>query len=277
MTSIRRLVQCVALALLCAGSVEGQFGSDWHTPFPAFRIAGNLHYVGTADLAAYLVRTPEGNILINSNFTEDLPALKKSIEQLGFKYADTKVVLVSHAHDDHAGGTGLIQKETGARVMVMDGDASVVGNTAPGWPGARVDRVLRDGDIVELGGSALTARLTPGHTEGCTTWTMRVTEGGRTLNVVIIGSANVNYGYILVDNQEYPSIAQDYEKTFAVLKGLPADIFLSAHGEHFGLKEKYDALKAGAAANPFIDPAGYKAYVAGREDAFRAELALQRK
>jgi metallo-beta-lactamase class B len=106
---------------------------------------------------------------------------------------------------------------------------------------------------------------------------MRVTEGDRTLNAVIIGSANVNYGYILVDNQEYPSIAQDYEKTFAVLKALPADIFLSAHGEHFGLKQKYDAMKAGAKTNPFVDPEGYTAYVADRERAFRAEWEAQKR
>jgi metallo-beta-lactamase class B len=265
------------LALACAGAAAAQFGSDWHTPFPAFRIAGNLYYVGTADLAAYLVRTPQGHILINTNFVEDLPALRQSIGQLGFDYADTKVVLISHAHDDHDGALGLVQKQTGARVMVMDGDVSVVQHTEPGWPGARVDRVLHDGDTVELGGTTLTARLTPGHTEGCTTWTMQVEDGGRRLNVVVIGSANVNYGYILVDNPDYPAIAQDYEKTFAVLRSLPADVFLGAHGEYFDLKAKYEALKAGAATNPFVDPAGYQAYVADRERVFRAEWALQRK
>jgi metallo-beta-lactamase class B len=274
---VPRVFGGVALLLLCTASARAQFGSDWHTPFPSFRIAGNLHYVGTADLAAYLVTTPQGHILINSNFAEDLPALKASIARLGFAYRDIRILLTSHAHDDHAGGMGLIQKETGAAVMVMEGDAPVVGNTAPGWPGARVDRVLRDGDTVELGGATLTARLTPGHTEGCTTWTMPVTEGGSTLNAVIIGSANVNYGYLLVDNQEYPSIAQDYEKTFAVLKGLRADIFLGAHGEYFGLKEKYEVMKAGSTANPFVDPAGYAAYVADREGAFRAEWELQKK
>lgn len=268
---------CLTLTLACAVSAAAQFGSDWHTPFPAFRIAGNLYYVGTADLAAYLVQTPQGNILINTNFIEDVPALRTSIEQLGFRYDDTRIVLISHAHDDHAGGIGLVQKQTGAQVMVMQEDAGVIQGAPPAWPGARVDRALRDHDTVELGGTTLTARLTPGHTEGCTTWTMRVVDGGRPLDVVIVGGVNVNYGYILVDNQEYPAIAQDYEKAFAVLGSLAADVFLGAHGEFFDLKGKYEAMRKGATANPFIDPAGYKAYVADRARAFRAEWQLQKK
>lgn len=263
--------------LAWAAATAAQYGSDWHTPFPAFRIAGNLYYVGTADLAAYLVHTPQGNILVNTNFVEDVPALRASIEQLGFKYGDTRIVLISHAHDDHAGGLGVVQKQTGAQVMVMQEDAGVVQGAPPVWPGARVDRMLHDRDTVELGGTALTARLTPGHTEGCTTWTMRVVDGGRPLDVVIVCGVNVNYGYILVDNQEYPAIAQDYEKAFAVLESLPADVFLGAHGEFFDLKGKHETLRKGAATNPFIDPAGYKAYVADRARVFRAEWQAQRK
>jgi len=268
--------RCAALLALCAAPAAAQVGSDWHTPFPAFRIVGNLYYVGSADLAVYLVRTPQGNILINSNFIEDVPAVRKSIEQLGFKYSDTRIVLISHAHDDHAGGVGVIQQETGAQVMVMEGDARYMTYPAPDGPGARIDRVLHDRDTVELGGSTLTARLTPGHTQGCTTWTMQVQDGGRTLNAVIVGSVNVNYGYILVGNPDYPTIAQDYEKTFAVLESLPVDLFLGAHGEYFGLKEKYSAMKPGS-TNPFIDPAGYKAYLADREAAFHEELEIQKR
>src|SRR4051812_15859877 len=227
---------------------------DWHNPFPAFKLAGNLYYVGTADLAVYLIRTPQGNILINSDFPEDVPTIRKSIEQLGFKYSDTKILLISHAHGDHDAGTGVIRKETGAQLMVMDADVPDVQSTAPGRPGAHVDRVLHDGDAVELGGSKLTARLTPGHTKGCTTWTMQVPDGGRTLNAVIIGSPNVNNGYILVGNKDYPGIAEDYVKTFAVLKSLPCDLFLGAHGAYFGMLAKIDKMKAGG-GNPFIDPA----------------------
>ena len=256
--------------------LRAQANPDWHRPFPAFKIAGNLYYVGTADLAVYLINTPQGNILINSDFAEDVPLIHKSIEGLGFKYGDTKILLISHAHSDHDEGVGLIKRETGARLMVMDADVPAVESTAPGRPGAHVDRVLHDGDTVELGGSRLTAHLTPGHTKGCTTWTMQVHEGARTLNAVIIGSPNVNPGYVLVGNKDYPQIAQDYVKTFKVLKGLPCDLFLGAHGAYFGMKAKYEKAKAGE-ANPLIDPEGYKAYVSERETTFEKEWKRQQQ
>jgi len=263
------------LILLVAAPLLAQ-NPDWHAPFPAFKIAGNLYYVGTADLAFYLIPTPQGNILINSDFPEDVPLIRKSIEQLGFKYSDTKILLISHAHGDHDAATGLIKKDTGARLMIMDADVPEEENTAPGRPGAHVDRVLHDGDTVELGGSKLTAHLTPGHTKGCTTWTMQVDDGGRKLNAVIIGSPNVNPGYVLVGNKGYPQIADDYVKTFKVLNSLPADLFLGAHGAYFGMKAKYEKMKAGA-PNPFIDPAGYKAYVSERESTFEKEWDRQKK
>ena len=264
--------------LLTSGNsiLRAQANPDWHRPFPAFKIAGNLYYVGTADLAAYLINTPQGNILINSDFAEDVPLIHKSIEGLGFKYGDTKILLISHAHSDHDEGVGLIKRETGARLVVMDADVPAVESTAPGRPGAHVDRVLHDGDTVELGGSRLTAHLTPGHTKGCTTWTMQVHEGARTLDAVIIGSPNVNPGYVLVGNKGYPQIAQDYVKTFKVLKGLPCDLFLGAHGAYFGMKAKYEKLKAGE-TNPLIDPEGYKAYVSEREATFEKEWKRQQQ
>ena len=168
----------------------------------------------------------------------------------------------------------MIKSQTGAKLMVMDADVPEVESTAPGRPGASVDRVLHDRDTVELGGAKLVARLTPGHSIGCTTWTMQVSDGSRTLNAVIIGSPNVNAGTILVNNRNYPQIAGDYVKTFALLKTLPVDLFLGAHGAYFNLKEKLPKMSAGG-ANPFIDPAGYKAYVAEREQAFEKELTKQ--
>ena len=175
------LVFAFAVVQLASGNLRlhAQANDDWHRPFPAFKIAGNLYYVGTADLAVYLINTPQGNILINSDFIEDVPLIRKSIAQLGFKYADTKILLISHAHSDHDEGIGLMQRDTGAKLMIMDADVPEVESTAPGRPGAHVDRILHDGDIVELGGAKLTARLTPGHTKGCTTWTMQVQEGGQ--------------------------------------------------------------------------------------------------
>jgi metallo-beta-lactamase class B len=264
----------VTLGVLVPAAVRAQANPDWHRAIPGFRIAGNLYYVGTADLAEYLIVTPQGNILINGNFKEDVPALRKSIEGLGFKYADTRIILISHAHGDHDEGVGLIKSQTGARLMVMDADVAAVESTAPGRPGAKVDRVLHDRDTVELGGATLTARLTPGHTPGCTTWTMQVMDGGRTLNAVIVGSPNVNPGYILVNNKNYPQIAADYVKTFALLKTLLADLFLGAHGAYFDLQGKLRKMSAGG-PNVFVDPAGYKAYIAEREQAFEKELAKQ--
>ena len=179
-----------------------------------------------------------------------------------------------------------IKKLTGAKYMVMDQDVSVVesggktdfqyaGDPTTLYPATKVDRVLHDGDEVKLGDAVLTARLTPGHTKGCTTWTMKVKEGSQTRDVVIIGSPNVNPGYKLVDNAQYPGIAADFEKTFRVLKSLPVDYFLGAHGSYFDMETKYKQFKAGV-ATAFIDPEGYKAYVTEREQAFRRELAKQK-
>jgi metallo-beta-lactamase class B len=273
--------------LLFLALAAGAFAQtpDWTEPFPPHKIADNLYYVGSKGLASYLITTPQGNILINSSLEASVPLIQASIEKLGFKFSDTKILLISHAHWDHDAGSAAVKKLTGAQYMVMDADVPVVesGGTTdfqygktPGnqYPPAKVDRVLHDGDQVKLGNAVLTAHKTPGHTKGCTTWTMKATDGGKTYDVVIIGSPNVNAGYKLVNNALYPQIAQDYESTFRVLKSLPCDIFLGAHGDYYGMLAKYRKLQAGA-ANPFIDPDGYKAYVAEREKAFRDELKKQ--
>ena len=273
---MKRVLRLLVLLLVISARLVSAQNPDWHREFPGLKIAGNLYYVGTADLAVYLITTSKGNILINSDFPQDLPLIRNSIRQLGFEYRETKIILISHAHEDHAAALGQIQRETGARVMIMEPDVAWVQSAAPGHPGARVDQVLHDGDIVELGEAKLTAQLTPGHTPGCTTWTMQVQEGGRTLNAVIIGSPNVNPGYILVDNKNYPQIAEDYERTFRALLSLPVDLFLGAHGSYFDLQAKRQRMKAGG-SNPFIDPAGYRAYVTERRDAFRKEWERQKQ
>ena len=272
--------------LLLESSALAQSSPDWSEPFPPFRIAGNLYYVGTKGLANYLVTTPGGNILINSDLESNAPMIRASIEKLGFKFKDTKILLISHAHWDHDAGSAKIKELTGASYMVMDGDVPVVesggradfqygSDPAFLYPPTKVDRVLHDGDEVRLGGAVLVAHLTPGHTKGCTTWTMRVADGGKTYDVVIVGSPNINPGYQLVHNKTYPQIAADYERTWRVLKSLPCDIFLGAHGGYFGLEEKY-ALHKDGAANPFIDPRGYLNFVTQKEQAFRTELAKQK-
>jgi metallo-beta-lactamase class B len=259
---------------------------DWTEPFPPFHIAGNLYYVGSLGLANYLITTPKGNILINSDLEANVPMIKASIEKLGFKFADTKILLISHAHWDHDAGSAMIKEMTGATYMVMDADVPVVesggktdfqygNNPAFQYRPAKVDRVLHDRDEVKLDNATLVAHLTAGHTKGCTTWTMKVQEGGNTYNVVIVGSPNVNPGYKLVDNAAYPQIADDYERQWRVLKSLPADIFLGAHGSYFGLDEKYPRLKD-AVGNPFIDREGYKKFITQREQDFRTEWSKQK-
>ena len=280
------LTGAFAAVLIWPSTLSAQVNPDWIEPFPPFRIAGNLYYVGSKDLASYLITTPQGNILINSDLETSPPLIRASIEKLGFKVSDVRILLISHAHWDHDGGSAAIKALTGAKYMVMDGDVSVVesggktdfqyGNSpASLYPPTKVDRVLRDGDEVKLGGTTLVAHLTPGHTKGCTTWTMKVADAGKSYDVVIIGSPNVNDGYKLIGNPSYPGIVSDYERTFQVLKSLPVDIFLGAHGSYFDLLTKYPRLKEGA-ANPFIDPAGYRSYVADRERAYRTELAKQK-
>lgn len=283
-TSILSLILTLALA---GAPVKTPAQDDEYTvPFPAFRIVDNLYYVGTKGVASYLIATPQGHILINSNVEAGVPLLRASVESLGFKFSDIKILLISHAHWDHNAASATIKKLTGAKYMVMEADVPVIesggksdfhyGNEPDAlYAPTSVERVLHDGDEVKLGGAVLTARLTPGHTKGCTTWTMKVKDAGKTRDVVIIGSPNVNPGYNLVDSKVYPQMAKDFERTFAVLKSLPVDYFLGAHGAYFDLETKYERMKAGS-ATVFIDPEGYKTYVADREQAFRSELAKQK-
>jgi metallo-beta-lactamase class B len=193
--------------------------------------------------------------------------------------------LISHAHFDHAAGSALVKKLTGAKYMVMDADVPVVESggrkdfqygksTGNLYPATKVDRVLHDGDEVRLGGAVLVAHKTAGHTKGCTTWTMKVEQNGKSYHVVIVGSPNVNPGYKLVHNAAYPEIAQDYEATFRTLKSLPCDFFLGAHGSYFGMEDKFSRRRTDG-PNPFLDPAGYRIYIAKTEAAFRKELAKQ--
>ena len=286
MKRCRSIVVALACVFLGSTSASSQSPPDWTEPFPPFRIAGNLYYVGSKGLASYLITTSQGHILINSDLEANVPMIRTSIEQLGFKFSDVKILLISHAHWDHDAGSALVKKLTGAKYMVMEGDVPVVesggksdfqygSDPAMLYPPARVDRVLHDGDKVTLGDVVLEAHLTPGHTKGCTTWTLSVRDGDKTYQVVIIGSPNVNTGYRLVDNPKYPTIAQDYERTFRVLKSLKCDLFLGAHGSYFGLETKYASMKSGA-ANPFIDEKGCAAFVSQKEGEFRTEYEKQR-
>jgi metallo-beta-lactamase class B len=267
--------------LVLAGAVgQGLF----NVPFPAHRVIGNVYYVGSKDLASYLITTPEGHFLINSGFEETVPLIRAGVESLGFKMRDIKILLASHAHSDHVAGHALAREQTGAQVFVMRGDDAVIASGGVGqyfytrsrWKPCAVDRVLEDGEKVTLGGVTLVARRTPGHTRGCTTWTWQVADGGKTYDVVVIGSPNVNPGYRLVDNKDYPEIADDFARTFQILKALPCDVFLGAHGGYYGMIEKFGRARQASEKNPFVDPEGYRAYVDLKEKAFRATLEAQR-
>ncbi len=279
------LFRSLIIVLLFAGSLFAQETPDWAQPFPPHHIIGNIYYVGSQGLASYLITTPQGHILINSNLAKSVPLIRESVEKLGFRFSDIKILLISHAHWDHCAGSAAVKELTGAKYMVMDADVPEIeaggkGNFQYGdslasrYEPTKVDRVLRDGDEVKLGDTVLVAHLTPGHTKGTTTWTMKAREADKTYNVVIIGSPNVNAGYKLVNNALYPQIADDYARMFRILKLLPADVFLGAHGNYYGMEAKFARMKEGG-PNPFIDPDGYKSYVAEREHAFRAELAKQ--
>ena len=224
-------------------------GAEYLIPFPAYKIIGNVYFVGTQDLGDFLITTPQGNILVNTGIEANVPLIQRSVEKLGFRFADTKILLISQAHSDHDAGSAKVKELTGAKYMVMDADVPVVESGGKAdfyyndssdlpadqralihYPAARVDRVLHDGDTVELGGTVLTAHLTPGHTKGCTTWTMRVQDGGKSYDVVIVGGVSANTGYQFFNNAKYPQMAADFEKTFRVLKSVHCDVFLGAHG-----------------------------------------------
>ncbi len=258
----------------------------WTTPVSPFKISGNLYYVGSQDLAAYLIVTPQGDILINANLESSPRQIRSSIEALGFRWTDTKILLNSQAHYDHVAGAPQVLRETGAKQMVMDGDVGVIesggltdfDSTLPHFSASRVDRVLHDGDTVTLGGTTLTAHKTAGHTRGCTTWAMQTHAQGRTLNVVIVGGWAANPGVLLVPSHgkpaAYPGITTDFEHTFAILKALPCDIFLGAHGAYFDFVAKLDRLpKEGSSV--WVDPGGYRDAVNEAARTYGAELARQ--
>jgi len=244
--------------------------------FPPFKVMDNIYFVGTEDLGSFLITTPAGHILINSDFETTVPQIRASVEKLGFKFTDIKILLGSHAHGDHMEGDALVKELTGAQVVVMDQDVPALSRMTPHGKPHPMDRVIHDEEEVKLGGVTLVAHLTAGHTKGCTTWTLKAQEKGKTYNVVILGSIGVNPGYILVNNKDYPQIADDYVRGFKVLRALPCDVFLASHSRFYGMPEKYAKLKAGG-PNPFIDSAGYQAHLDLQEKNFKEKLAEQQQ
>jgi metallo-beta-lactamase class B len=286
-----RVLAGLAFSAIAIAACAGQTGVPremraWNRPLAPYRIIGNVHYVGTTEIAQYLITTPEGHILLDSGFESSVPRLAANVRALGFRFEDVKILLASHAHIDHVQGHALVRRMTGASVMVSAADAPVIASGGKGepvydgiyaWTPCPVDRVVADGERVTLGGTTLVAHVTPGHTRGATTWTMQVTEDGRALSVVFFPSANVNPGVRLVRNARYPEIADDFRRSFAVWKSLPCDVPLGAHGHFYDMDAKRRRLPGERGANPFIDPEGYRRLVADAEQRFEEQLADERR
>lgn len=278
-----------ALILMLAGcadqaGVPGMLQAA-NRPFPPYRVVDNIYYVGTNGIAQFLITTEGGNILVDTGFEASLPRLRENIESLGFHYRDIKLVLTSHAHIDHVQAHARVRRETGAQIVASSADAPFIEGGGKGepafdgelaWTPSLVDRRVGDGDTVTLGTTTLTAWVTPGHTPGATTWTMKAHDGGKTLAVLFFPSATVLPDVRLLDNARYPAIVSDFEHSFATWKTLPCDVFLADHGEFYGMAKKYKRLRDGATPNPFIDPNGYRDYIAAAEQRFRDRLNSER-
>ena len=239
--------------------------------FPPHKIIGNVYYVGTETLGSFLVTTSQGHVLINSDYERNNAVIRDSVAKLGFKFEDIRIILGSHAHGDHMEGDALIKQQTGAQVMAMAEDVQALQGIRPGGKDHPIDRTLHDGEQVKLGDMTLTALLTPGHTNGCTSWTMKVQEGGRTYDVLIIGSMGVNNGTNLVGD---PARVAQYRQGFKVLHSQHVDVPLGSHPAMYNMTEKYAKLSSGG-PNPFIDPQGFRDELTIQETAFNNELKRQ--
>ncbi len=281
---MRKTILLICVLLLGVICAQAQINDDesrkWNQPVKPFKIIGNIYYVGAAEVSSYLITTPQGHIILDSGFHETVPQIKQNVVALGFRMEDVKIIITSHAHADHVGGIALLKQLTNAKLMVSEADAEALARGGKNDPNfgdrfsfdpVTVDRRLRDGDTVQLGDVTMTARLTPGHTKGCTTWTMKVREGSKQHDVLFIGSTTVP-GYKLIGNAGYPNIVEDYESTFKLLKTMSCDVFLAPHGSFFALHEKRKRLDEGAPQNPFVNKHDFTRFVERTEREFRAEL-----
>lgn len=264
-----------------------QLFDSWKAPVPPRHLGGNLYYVGASGVSAWLITTPAGHILLDTGFAETAPLIRRSVEQLGFKVTDIRLILSSHAHIDHTGGHAAMKRLTGAQVLASAADARVLESGGAddflAWPKetlryepVRVDRIVADGERVSLGGTTLTAHLTPGHTRGATTWTMELADGGHAYHVVFFSSTTINDGTRLLHNPLYPGIAADLASSFATLRALPCDIFLAPHGGQFALADKFARLDRGEGPAALVDPAGWRELLDASETAYRRQLDLER-
>lgn len=275
------------LLLLCVvAPAAAQQNADWTRPFPPFKLIGNVYWVGTYDLSTYLITTDAGHILINTGLAATVPEIKKGVEQLGFAFGDVEILLATHAHWDHVAGLAELERLTGAQVWMSEADAVLLedggksdfrfGNDRDtSFEPVTVDRRLLDQDTIALGGVTLTAHHHPGHTKGATSFTLTVREAGRDYRVVIANMGSINPGVTVSGMPKYPTIGDDYARTFAAQKALPVDVFLASHASQFGMHAKYQPGNA-YDPNRFVDPAGYLAAVERLDAVFREQLARER-
>ena len=245
------------------------------TQFPPHRIIDNIYYVGTESLASFLITTPEGHILVNTDFERNVPTIKDSVEKLGFRFEDIALIIGSHEHADHMEGDALAKELSGADVIVVAEQVPGLTDMRPGGKEHPMDRIIHDGDTRALGGETLTAHLTPGHSNGCTSWELDVMDAGVSQKVVIICSVGVNPNYQLYNNPENPGIVEQYRGSHAILRGIAATVPLGSHPAMFRMAEKYPLL--GQTPNPYIDPEGYLYEIAINEQALNLRLEEQRQ
>ena len=266
------------------GQIRTDFDRKMNQPVEPFKVIENIYYVGASDVASYLITTDKGHILIDSGFKETVPMIEKNVTKLGFDLKDVKIILNNHAHSDHAGGLKLLKQKTDAKLysVKQQADSLAVGDkNSFAWGDkisfepVKVDKIIKDGKKVILGGVRLKTHLTPGHTKGCTTWTTKILHRGTKLNVVFLCSISA-LSYNLVDNPLYPNHAADFKKTFARLKKLKVDVFLGSHAQFFKMKEKLK-VRISKKKNVFIDPKGYKNFVLRMEKSFLKKLKAQQK
>ena len=241
---------------------------DQTTAFTPHKVIGNIYYVGTRTLSSFLVTTPGGHILINSTYERNVPTIEKSVAQLGFRFGDIRILLGTHAHGDHQEGDALVKQMTGAQVMAMREDVPALEAIRPGGKMHPIDRQLRDGETVTLAGTTLTAHLTAGHTRGCTTWTMKAQEGGRSVDVVFACSYRAP-ATVTAD------IEREFDRTFKLIRMLPCDVPLGDHPAQYNMAAKYARVKAGG-PNPFVDPTNCWAEADIQEAMLQAQLDMQR-
>ncbi len=262
-----------------AASMVDSIREHWSQPVEPYQVIDTIYYVGASGISSHIIKTSEGLILLDAGTTLMVPQIQRNIEKLGFNIHDVKLILSSHAHWDHVEGLAEMKKRTGASVAALGKDAEAIAdgidNSAlggDGWDPVAVDRIFQDGDTISLGDVSLKAYLTPGHTKGCTTWTMKVEDDGKTYGVVFIGGTTINMGVNLIGNTRHPGILEDYATTFRVLKSLKADVFLSQHPTMHNMDEKRQKLNSGSGANPFIDPEGYRQFIQREEEKYLKQV-----